>query len=165
MPQSVFVLVWLPMISKKDILKMVRHVRRKSQGVPDRRLIHPRREWIVGLALFVVVALAGVAYNMYTYATISNLENELAVEDSGVVRYQANTVDQALTIFRAKQAEFERLRTVVPPPPSNPPAEETPDETDDDSATDNPAPPPEEISQGDLSAPPPEAPPEASLSF
>ena len=61
------------MISKKDITKMVKNVVRRDRGVPDRRLMHPRREWSVGLLLWITVVLAGGFYAAVTFNTYTGI--------------------------------------------------------------------------------------------
>ena len=56
------------MIDKKSIIKMAEHVFRKSQGYPDRRLMHPKREWGIGIGIFLVLVSAGAigAFSVFT---------------------------------------------------------------------------------------------------
>lgn len=104
------------MISKKDILKMVRHVSKRSRGIPDRRLIHPKREWCIGLVIFVVIVFSGVFYNGHTYQRYNNIASELEEPTSGVVTYKANVVNETLEYYRERERRFtEQITTFTLP--------------------------------------------------
>ena len=97
------------MIETKDIIKMVAHIVRHDNGVPDTRIMHPLREWLIGLVgVTVGVAcgsvFAGATYHAYSLST----RNEIEVIETAVP-YKAALVDQALETYLAKQAVYEKL--------------------------------------------------------
>ena len=75
---------------------MVKNVSKRAQGTPDKRLIHPGREWIIGLAMFVVVLIVGAVLSMQVYNNLNNLESSIVESDTRVIRYQAANVETAL---------------------------------------------------------------------
>ena len=109
------------MIERKDILKMVRHVTKRSRGVPDKKLIHPRREWLIGLVLFIVVLAGGLTYNSFSYQKALTVGSEESEGTTGVVQYRTGLVEDALTIYRERKLRFEELR-----PEATAPAMQTP---------------------------------------
>ncbi len=122
------------MIEKNDIIKMAKHVFKRSKGVPDRALMHPKRDWILGLGLFTIVLLGGGVVSAYHY----NLYNAIEVSSGDVpvkiVRYQTNVVTKAINYFSEREAAYQSERSIVPTRVISPPATEAPgvlaDETD-----------------------------------
>lgn len=105
------------MIDKKNILAMSRAVFRKGQGYPDRRLIHPNREWVLGLILFTIVVLGGsiAVTNVFSKYGNSNIQNGEVTNKVPV--YHAGAVKEALEIYSARSLEYTRLKAnkvVVP---------------------------------------------------
>jgi hypothetical protein len=141
------------MISKADILKMVKDVYRQGQGGPRRRLIYPAREWGIGVFLtalcFVVVSVAsGVVY-----LRLNSIEDTIVPVAVSTVRYQEADVQSALAAYEERGVQFEMFSpSVLPAPPAA-----------TSSATSTPPlppPPPDEappFSTGDI--PPPPVPP------
>ena len=77
------------MIDKKSIIKMASAIVRHDKGYPDRRLMHPQREWFIGLVLFAVILIAGSLFAGDIFLTYQNIE--LSESDSG----------QSIPIYRA----------------------------------------------------------------
>ena len=98
------------MIHKKDILKIAKKVLRKQKGLRDHQLIHPAREWLIGILLglgcFTVIAWGSVA----TYITYSNVTvtGTTDVEAEKVV-YRAELVDAALKVFGEREKNYTEL--------------------------------------------------------
>jgi len=94
---------------------MANDVFHRSQGYPDRRLMHPRREWGVGIFFFVLVTVVGsvVAGNIFvTYKNIS-----VVAGDSGnsIPQYRNVLVQDALEMYRLKEQEHQTLQgTKIP---------------------------------------------------
>jgi hypothetical protein len=108
------------MIEKVDIIKMAKHVLRRDRGVPDRKIMHPVRDWLIGIlgasTLFVFV----MAYTGYTFFSGINEGSVAPDANSKVIRYDQETVIETLEFYKGKAAQFEMLRndisnrTVVP---------------------------------------------------
>jgi hypothetical protein len=100
------------MIETKDITKMVHHIARRNRGVADPQIMHPMREWIIGIGvtsagIFGGAVLAASLYSYYSAkkdATVSMAET--------VVPYNAAVVDQALRDYRLKQSAYEAVSGV-----------------------------------------------------
>lgn len=97
------------MISKKDILKMTRVITRQSRGYKARKIVHPNREWTVGLLLFMLVAVVGGVLNARTHVYFNNLDEREVQTSMNHVEYNANRADTAFTIFRERQLTFNAL--------------------------------------------------------
>jgi hypothetical protein len=97
------------MINKKEITKMVKAAIRRDRGIPDRRLMHPSREWAIGLILCLVIVLAGSIYAIIVFEKYSSI----SIDDSAVeveqLRYQRATALEAIEIYEQKQTNYEKL--------------------------------------------------------
>ncbi len=97
------------MITKHSILKMVRHIVRRDAGHPDRRIMHPARDWFIGLLGVGVVFLGGGVYAGYLFWSKSNTIAETHEATSGSVKYDRKLIDRVLTDYRARQTRYESL--------------------------------------------------------
>lgn len=98
------------MITKQDIIKFARHVTRRSKGLPDRRLMHPYREWYIGLAVAGVLVCAGIAYTYSQYQYYDTIEERVAGDVGEVIEYRSNVAERVTVRFVARSAVFDRLR-------------------------------------------------------
>ena len=103
------------MIEKKDILKMVRQVTKRAAGKPDKRLIHPRREWFIGISMFMLIVLVGAGYSVQVHSSLDKLEENVIENDTRVIRYQEAEVQKALERYRAAEATFDDMRSGLQP--------------------------------------------------
>lgn len=89
---------------------MAEQVFRKSQGYPDRRIMHPKREWGIGVLLFVGIVVLGsvVAGKVFV------LYGEVAVIDGNsggsIPKYKEVIVQDALEKHRARAKQYEVLQ-------------------------------------------------------
>ena len=74
------------MIEKNDILKMVHHITKRSRGIPDKRLMHPVREWLIGLVCVVVVLAVGVMYSTRLFTMFSDVTSPIPSEQATAQR-------------------------------------------------------------------------------
>ena len=108
------------MISKSDIVKIVKKVQKRGKGVPERRLMHPARDWSIGLLLSSTIFLILSAYMGYSFMERTKNVDEATVIDSSVIIYKSDLAQDVLEKYRDKNKSFERLRndrSNVPPPP------------------------------------------------
>lgn len=103
------------MISKVDILKFVHHVVHRNAGRTDKRLVHPEREWIIGMLIAFCVGAAGAVYGSFFFVQQEEVVERNVSGDITAVRYRAGTVEEALGLYAARKEAFSALRgTYVP---------------------------------------------------
>ncbi len=97
------------MIETKDISKMVKHIMRRNRGVVDPQIMHPMREWVIGIVITLIGMLGGsiLAASLYQYYD-AKMDTEVAVAAT-VVPYDAAVVEAALSQYRIKQAQYEAV--------------------------------------------------------
>lgn len=98
------------MITPQAFLSMTRHIVRRSDGYRDRRILHPRRDWLIGLvgaACLFVVGSAGAGYLFWSKSIT------IATADAGMVdvaTYDTKRVSRVLAEYRSRKARYEALR-------------------------------------------------------
>lgn len=119
---------------------MVRHVVRRSKGLPDKRMIHPRREWGIGVILALVLLIVGVGYTSVIYKQFNEIGEDTVGQVARSVRYDAVLVEQAITHYQTQRTVFDAILTGAPKPVATS-SEENIEEitTDTDAASDNSA--------------------------
>jgi hypothetical protein len=90
----------------KQLKAMAHRLFTAQPGVALVKTLHPKRDWMVGLLIGVCIATSIVGWSGYTYVVnrdggTTNQEIEIANPT-----YQAGLVDQALTIFQTRAANF-----------------------------------------------------------
>lgn len=102
------------MISKKDILKMVRRVTHRSSGYTERTPINPQREWCFGLIILAITIIAGEVCNVIDYKEYSTLETTVMETTAPVKKYDARSAATAKKLYEQKAFAFNRLANDAP---------------------------------------------------
>jgi len=92
---------------------MVTDVFHRSQGYPDRQLLHPQREWGIGVLMFIVVVMAGSAFVATIFVQYRDLSLAQGNVEESIPQYRAVIVQDALELYRARTEEYQQLRGEV----------------------------------------------------
>jgi hypothetical protein len=97
---------------KKDMhaiaLKIVRH----QKGLRDPRIMHPEREWLVGLGVAFVIFLVSAYWSGYAYWKHKDtIDSAGSIEKSEIVVYRESIVKKALSIFTERDTQLQQLLT------------------------------------------------------
>lgn len=101
-------------MNKTDILKFVRHVYKRGQGIPDRRLIHSRREWLIGVAVFMVITSIGAVWSVHTFQRFSTLDQKTYQVPQTVPDYNAKVVSSVLEQLSEREQAYNRMISGLP---------------------------------------------------
>jgi len=97
------------MIDPKDITKMVKHIVRRDAGKPDAVIMHPMREWVMGLGAIGCILIAGVVLTVVLYRTYNDsLNTELPVTPT-IIPYKAVFVNDTIEYYEAERVRYESL--------------------------------------------------------
>lgn len=98
------------MIHKPDIHAIAKKIMRHQRGVRDHHIIHPGRDWLIGIGLSLVV-VATVGYWAVTmYIEISNRSVEVSTAPtSDIVVYRTELVQAALARFGERATTYREL--------------------------------------------------------
>lgn len=102
------------MIQSSDIKKMVRNVLRRDKGLQDSRIMHPTREWFIGLVVLCVIVVVGGGYSALSYVNFDTKEYSDADASQGLITYRAAQVEQAIAKYSNKKNEHEQLIGDIP---------------------------------------------------
>lgn len=97
---------------------MAHDVFRKSSGKMDRKSTHPKREWFIGLFIFVVILSTGGFFTAENYRYYSTLENAIENTAKPSKKYNEKDASTALKIFEEREARFRVLTSanLISPP-------------------------------------------------
>lgn len=98
------------MIDKNLIKKMVDHTLRpeKKQFI-DNNIMHPEREWLIGILVGVVIFVSGLVWGLHTYNFYRNIE--IVTYESEAVVYRASLVEETLRDFAKREEIYNELLT------------------------------------------------------
>lgn len=97
------------MIESKDIKNMVQHILRRDKGIADTQMMHPTREWFIGLTISCLMVALGswLCFYLYTFYT-NEMQKEVVIIEQAVP-YQAATIKNALEHFAIKQQKYNQI--------------------------------------------------------
>lgn len=88
---------------------MAKHVFKRSQGVPDKRLVHPKREWAMGLLLFSVIVVVGSVVSTQLFIQYRTVDTKAGEVKESIPQYNDRLVKSVLTTFTERVTAFELL--------------------------------------------------------
>jgi hypothetical protein len=83
---------------------------------PDLALVHPQREWAIGVIVWLICTALGIAYAYFTFAQFSTITVERQVVEVEALRYDRAGAEAALSRFRERAATYEGIRATLPAP-------------------------------------------------
>lgn len=103
------------MIDKNTILKFVKHVHKRGQGVSDRRLLHPQRDWLIGVGVFVVAFGAATVASIHVFGLYKNIDQQIYEVNKELPKYQEVAVTTVLETFAKRELYFDALVAGIQP--------------------------------------------------
>ena len=94
------------MIDKKQILKMAEHVFRRSSGIPDKKLMHPKREWAIGMVLFAVILVGGSILSSWSFAQYRNIDTQTGEASIQIPKYNETLIKNVLEEYKQREVIF-----------------------------------------------------------
>lgn len=100
-------------MKNKNIILSVLHFFTKRNNQYDKRVIHPTREWLLGLAIFLALVAIGGIFCLQTFLFYSNLNTDGVESKDSVPVYNGALVHTALEIYTQRKNDFMSLRENV----------------------------------------------------
>jgi uncharacterized protein HemX len=97
-------------MDKKSITSMMHKLFRHRASSYTKQMMHPRREWLIGLFCFAVLVTLGGATSGYEFMKYKELHQAVTPEAIQVESYKKNTVQKALKIYNQKKQTFEDIK-------------------------------------------------------
>lgn len=105
------------MISKTEIIKMTRAVFKRSQGYRKHEIMHPSREWFIGIGLLAAVVIVGGIVNALEYRSYNSLEQATKGAPLSINKYSHVLAQKARDSYEGKVQKFDALAGDVPAAP------------------------------------------------
>lgn len=99
-------------MNKQYIVQMVKHLKRSGGSVRNSQIMHPMREWVIGLVVAAVLLGATAVWGTALYMSHRDvLLDEVEVETANTP-YRERQVEDALAIFSEREQVFNSLITL-----------------------------------------------------
>lgn len=109
----------------KNILKKIA---RKPKPLRDPQLMHPQREWMIGLIVATFIFSVVASVSIYIYFKNQAVDVQVANDDAANVVYRESLVKEALAIINKRSETLQNLNKNITPakPVEVPQASSTP---------------------------------------
>lgn len=105
------------MINKNQFKEMAKKVMRKQHGLRDPQIMHPEREWLIGIVGALVIFFFCVFCSIYAYIENKSISFEQAhTQSDEVVVYRESLVKDALGQFAERKEVLDGLVGTHRPP-------------------------------------------------
>ncbi len=98
------------MIDKNDILRFAKHVYTRGQGVPDRKLLHPKRDWAIGLSVFLLIVFAGGVLSTNLFEAYKNVQTRKVDVAIQIPVYKELLVKTVLEKYSERSEMYDSLQ-------------------------------------------------------
>ena len=98
------------MMSRKDITKIAKRIIGANTGLQSPQLMHPRRDWVIGLGVAFAIFAASAVWS--THAYLKHKDPNVGVTESPtdeLVVYRASLIQAALAEFAERTETYEAL--------------------------------------------------------
>ncbi|MCA9355562.1 hypothetical protein KC865_03375 [Candidatus Kaiserbacteria bacterium] len=117
------------MVNKKQFSQIAKRIVKSNKGLQSPRIMHPIREWFIGITLAVIVFVACGAWSAYIHMKHKDLSvKQLNEIDSEVVVYKESLVGTAIKEFSERLDKHDVLLQEIS---ANPIIEDVPEEVED----------------------------------
>jgi hypothetical protein len=97
------------MIEPKDFTKMAKHIVRRDNGKHDANIMHPMREWAVGLFVVGMLVLWGVVFTIALYRIYSDSRAIEATVTVTAIPYKAPLVSDTIQYYEKERTVYETM--------------------------------------------------------
>ncbi len=114
------------MINKAHIAEMAKKVLRHERGLRDPQIMHPEREWLIGLSIMVVIFAASAVWSADVYLKNKNVNiDQTSIEAGDNATYREVQVKEALRMVEQREQELQSLLGVEPTTVAPEPVQDT----------------------------------------
>ena len=97
------------MIENKLVQKMVKHaLNPKRKQLVDNSIMHPEREWFLGITIGILICVLGTWWSVTSYMTYNKVNVQNKESESPVV-YRASMVKEVVTDFSNREVAYNNL--------------------------------------------------------
>lgn len=85
---------------------MAKHVFKRGQGIPDKRLLHPKRDWVIGLFLFGIVLTVGSIFSAQLFISNQDITTDAVSSGEQLPVYNQSLIQKVLDVYELKRNNF-----------------------------------------------------------
>lgn len=100
-------------MNKKTLLTRLGGLVSHKEATFDKRMIHPLREWLIGVFFFLVIIIIGGAYSALLFVEYKNIAADENASQDPVVRYNQVLVEHMLTQYQARSEAYDAFTTNI----------------------------------------------------
>lgn len=101
------------MIDTKSIVAMARHVFRHTKGYPDRKMMHPNREWLIGIGILVVIVAVGGVTTTQTFLYFQSIDSLQPTNTTQLTTFKQSEADAVVRVYRSRAQMYNQLNGVT----------------------------------------------------
>lgn len=94
------------MKNKFEIDKIVKSITRRSRGAKDPQIMHPNRDWFVGIALALLVILIGGLFIQRLHLSYKSETLVPSIDIETPVTYRAEQIEKARAVIEGEKTKF-----------------------------------------------------------
>lgn len=100
------------MLNKKGILIQVSNMFKAKPASFDKRIMHPVREWLIGLALFLAIVIMGGTQSALMFVMYKNVDTHREANTEPLTRYNGLLVGNVLQEYRERKNAYAAYQNV-----------------------------------------------------
>lgn len=97
------------MIDKKEFKKMAKKILRSDKGVVNPKLMHPAREWGIGITVGLIILVVSMVWSAEVYLSYRDTNFDEVANENEVIVYRASLVENTLALFTNRADYFADL--------------------------------------------------------
>lgn len=99
-------------MNKQNLLSLAKGFAKNKRISYDKRIMHPVRDWLIGLSCFFTLVIAGGAYSAHQFITYRNLNIYEGSLNEQTVKYNEVLVERVLGEYAKREEAYQALQTV-----------------------------------------------------
>lgn len=88
-----------------------------KSGRYEKRMLHPLREWFIGVSVFLLCVLSATAHSAYTFIKYESVNiDTVTISTESTIRYNRTLVETVLGRYQERAQEFSAIIAGIPVP-------------------------------------------------
>jgi len=98
------------MMNKKEITKFAKAVIHSQKGLKNKQLMHPKREWLIGVGVALCIFIASISWSAVEYFKYETIEQQATSPSAAAdAVYRETLVSEALSTYANKAVHLDAL--------------------------------------------------------
>jgi len=103
------------MFDKKIVAKILVLFSQQGHSPYDKRTMHPKREWFLGLLVFLLIVIAGGLESAHVFLQHQNIRADQGAYEGTVIEYSEVLADNVLAVYTKRKDVFFALQENTQP--------------------------------------------------